>query len=181
MLRTDGKMRRYTIFLVVFIAASMGARQTYAQRQVIGDCPVVSVSCPDSDLGPTLTVNASVPGGDPKLTFKWTVSAGKITSGQGTPSISVDTSGLGGQSFTASVEVGGFDKACPNAASCSIIFCRMVKARKFDEYGASVAPLPVTHKKFHRRHQHRRQSTNQIVGRSFLPFACSIAVWQTAS
>src|SRR6266852_4594808 len=112
-------MRRYTVFLLVLIAASMGSGQTYAQRQGIGDCPTVLVSCPDSDTGSALTFNASI-AGDPsiKLTFKWTVSAGKITSGQGTPSISVDMSGAWGQSLTATVEVGGFDKACRREAFC---------------------------------------------------------------
>jgi hypothetical protein len=152
----DGNMRRYTVFLLVLIAASMGARQTYAQRQGIADCPTVLVYCPDSDVGSTLTVNANVTG-DPslKLTFKWTVSAGKTTSGQGTPSINVDTTGFGGQSFTATVEVGGFDKACPSEASCSVIVCRPDKARKFDEYGDSVTPLPGTQKRLHRRHRRR--------------------------
>ena len=138
----------------------MGAGQTYAQRQGIGDCPTVLVSCPDSDTVSALSFNANV-AGDPsiKLTFKWTVSAGKITRGQGTASITVDTSEFGGQSFTATVEVGGFDKACPGKASCSVIIEHLVKARKFDEYGDSIRPLPGTHKGLHRRVHRRRRVT----------------------
>src|SRR5260370_8976718 len=151
-------MRRYTVFLLVVSAASMGAGQTYAQRQGIGDCPTVLVSCPDSDTGSKTIFNANV-AGDPsiKLIFKWTVSAGKITSGQGTPSISVDMSGAWGQSLTATVEVVGFDKACPREASCSVpIIDQPDKARKFDEYGDSITPLPQTRKSLHRRHRRHR-------------------------
>ena len=154
----DGNMRRYTVFLLVLIAASMGSGQTYAQRQGIGDCPTVLVSCPDSDSGSTLILNANVAGDRSiKLTFKWTVSAGKITSGQGTPSISVDMSGAWGQSLTATVEVGGFDKACRREASCSTpIIDHPDKARKLDEYGDSITPLPRTRKSLHRRHRRHR-------------------------
>jgi hypothetical protein len=150
-------MKCYVVFLVILIAASMGARRTHAQGQRIGDCPVVLVSCPDSDTGPTLTFTANTVGGDPsiKLTFNWTLSAGKITSGQGTPSISVDTSGFEGQTFTATVEVGGFDKACANQASCSTRVCGLIVATKFDEYGDSISPLPRTPKRL-RRHRRRR-------------------------
>jgi hypothetical protein len=70
------------------------------------DCPQITVSCP-TDLvkaGDSVTFSANVSGGDPKVTptYNWSVSAGTITSGQGTPSITVDTAGLGGESITAS-------------------------------------------------------------------------------
>ncbi|HEX8494428.1 MAG TPA: hypothetical protein VF658_16410 [Pyrinomonadaceae bacterium] len=58
------------------------------------------------------------------LTYNWSISAGYITAGQGTPSITVDTSGLGGQTVTASVEVGGIPSSCVRVDSCSSISFR---------------------------------------------------------
>src|ERR1700730_7959655 len=131
-------MRRYTVFLLVLIAASIGAQRAYSQIPGIDDrCPTVVVTCPDSDIGPTLTFNANLGGVAPsaKLAFNWTVSKGKIASGQGTSSISVDISGVEGQSLTATVEVGGIPDACGNKASCATNVCAVVHALQFYEYG----------------------------------------------
>jgi hypothetical protein len=124
---------RYASMLLLFLVLSAGAERSYSQS-----CPVVTVACPDFNNGPTLTFSANIMTGDPsaKLTFNWTVSAGKIASGQGTASIIVDKSGGGGQSFTATVEVGGLPKSCGNQASCSVLPpCPAPTARKFDQYG----------------------------------------------
>ncbi|HKZ02916.1 MAG TPA: hypothetical protein VJ180_11780, partial [Pyrinomonadaceae bacterium] len=100
-------------------------------------CPTISVSCPaDVDQGTPITFTASVVGGTGTPTYNWTISAGTISSGQGTPTITVDTSTLGGQSVTATVELGGLDPACARTASCTTSV-RPPKpvAVKFDEYG----------------------------------------------
>ena len=99
-------------------------------------CPTVSVSCPaDVDLGAPITFTASI-GGDMNVTYNWTVSAGTISSGQGTSSITVDTAGLGGQSVTATVELGGLDPSCSRTASCTTsVKAPNPPAVKFDEYG----------------------------------------------
>jgi len=100
-------------------------------------CPTVNVSCPsDVDEGGAITFNASVnPGGS--LTYNWSVSAGTITGGQGTSSITVDTAGLGGQTVTATVEVGGLAAACTRTASCSTAVKTPIipTCTKVDEYG----------------------------------------------
>ena len=99
-------------------------------------CPTVSVSCPaDVDLGAPITFSAS--GAESMtVTYNWTVSAGTISSGQGTSSITVDTSGLGGQSVTATVELGGLDPSCSRTASCTTsVKAPNPPAVKFDEYG----------------------------------------------
>jgi hypothetical protein len=88
-------------------------------------CPVVSVSCPDA-VNPKqpITFQANVSGGDSEMkpTYTWSVTAGRIISGQGTPKITVDISNLGGQSVTATVSLGGMDPACSGTlASCTII------------------------------------------------------------
>jgi len=82
-------------------------------------CPTVNVSCPDSvDQGTPVTFTASFSGSG-SVTYNWSVSAGTISSGQGTSSITVDTTGLAGQTVTATVEVGGLDPNCTRTASCS--------------------------------------------------------------
>ena len=99
-------------------------------------CPTVSVSCPsDVDQGSPITFTASV-SGDMNVTYNWSVSAGTISSGQGTSSISVDTANLGGQTVTATVELGGLDPSCSRTASCTTsIRAPVPPAVKFDEYG----------------------------------------------
>src|SRR4029434_7755447 len=68
-------------------------------------CPVVSVSCPTAvEPNAPITFTASVSGGaaGATCTYNWSVSAGTISSGQGTSTITVDTNGVaGGQSVTA--------------------------------------------------------------------------------
>ena len=99
-------------------------------------CPVISVSCP-SDVDQGSPINFSASGaGDMNVTYNWSVSAGTISSGQGTSSITVDTTGLGGQTVTATVELGGLDPSCSRTASCTAgIKAPVPPAVKFDEYG----------------------------------------------
>jgi hypothetical protein len=99
-------------------------------------CPTVSVSCPTSvDLGSAITFSSSL-SSSANVTYNWSVSAGTISSGQGTSSITVDTAGLGGQTVTATVEVGGLDPACSRTASCSTsVTAPQAPPTKFDEYG----------------------------------------------
>jgi len=101
-------------------------------------CPTISSSCPSEvEQGAPISYTANVGAGTPPATtYNWTVSAGTITSGQGTPSITVSTDNLGGQSVTATLEVGGVDPSCGRTTSCTTA----VKgpppvSRKFDEYG----------------------------------------------
>ncbi|MGB8507046.1 MAG: hypothetical protein WCD76_01445, partial [Pyrinomonadaceae bacterium] len=102
-------------------------------------CPTISVSCPDTGtVGQPVTFTANVSGGDSNVTptFNWTVSAGTISSGQGTSSITVDTAGVaGGSTITATVDVGGYDRSCNATSSCTVNFPQIVSARKIDEYG----------------------------------------------
>jgi PKD domain-containing protein len=103
-------------------------------------CPNVAVSCPsDVEQGSPITFSATVQGGASSVTptYNWSVSAGTITSGQGTSSITVDTAGLGGQTVTATVEIGGYPPACAKTASCSaqVKVPPQINPIKFDEYG----------------------------------------------
>ena len=97
-------------------------------------CPTLNVSCPDSAQPGPVTFTANVSGGPGTQTYNWSVSAGTITSGQGTSSITVDAKG--GQTITATVELGGLDPNCGRTASCTTqIVTPPSLARKFDEYG----------------------------------------------
>jgi hypothetical protein len=102
-------------------------------------CPTLSVDCPSEvEDGAPATFTARFTQGTPVVseTYNWTVSAGTITSGQGTSSITVDTKGTGGQTITATVEVGGVDPTCNRTASCSTpVKTKPALPRKFDEYG----------------------------------------------
>ena len=98
-------------------------------------CPEVRLSCPDhaTEKAP-VTFTTSLSGGTPGIvpTYNWTISNGHIVSGQGTPSITVDTAGLAGQTITATVDVGGYGIPCP--ASCSVSLPIEEVSKKFDEY-----------------------------------------------
>jgi hypothetical protein len=103
-------------------------------------CPTLSVSCPTElvEVGQSATVTANVSGGDPNasITYNWTVSSGTISGGQGTPSITVDTSSLStGGTVTATVELGGVAPECQRTASCTFTVQQKAVPRKFDEYG----------------------------------------------
>jgi K319-like protein len=100
-------------------------------------CPTVNVSCPSEvDAGQPITFTASVTGeGAPTPTFNWSVSAGTISSGQGTSTITVDTTNVA-QSVTATVTVGGVDPSCNATSSCTTGVKPAIKPPvKFDEYG----------------------------------------------
>jgi len=100
-------------------------------------CPTVNVSCPDSvDQGQPITFTASF-NGSGNVTYNWSVSAGTISSGQGTSSISVDTAGIGGQTVTATVEIGGMAPECTRTASCTTSVKTPIQptCEKVDEYG----------------------------------------------
>lgn len=99
-------------------------------------CPSINISCPDTvRVGESITFRASVTNLATAITpvYQWTVSAGTITSGQGTPTITVDTTGLTGQAINARLSVGGFNLDC--SAQCTTQIPLQVEPRKFDEFG----------------------------------------------
>jgi hypothetical protein len=138
--KTSNKPRPIaTRCIAVLVLAAIGttAFPALAQEAAVS-CPTVTVSCPDSvRVGEELTYTASISGGDAEVqpTFNWTVSAGAISSGQGTSTIIVDTTGTGGQTITATVDVGGFPRECMTSNSCTTsVAAKSVPAAKFGEY-----------------------------------------------
>jgi len=125
------------IFLVVLIllATPIGAL-AFASQQ----CPIISVEAPAEEIEEgtplvfTAKLNAVVPTAKPQ--FKWTLSAGTITAGDGTAVITVDTAGLGGQDVTATVEGSGISTTCSMVATISVnVLTGPVCNLPFDQYG----------------------------------------------
>src|SRR5258706_16230745 len=87
----------YSRLLLLLLVIVAGAQRAFSQVQREALCPTISVDCPDSNDGPTVRFTARF-SPSAKTTIKWTVSTGKIISGQGTAVITVDTSGFEGQS-----------------------------------------------------------------------------------
>ena len=117
---------------MAFTSVPVVVRECAPPRPV---CPNVSIYCPDTvTLGQPVTFTAEATGGTPGITptFNWSVSAGTITGGQGTSSITVDTAGLGGQTITATVEVLGYNLTCK--AACTTQVPAVVEEKRFDEY-----------------------------------------------
>lgn len=99
-------------------------------------CPVISVSqLEPASMSQRRIYKANVQGGDAIVTpkYNWTVWEGKITSGQGTSEVSVETEG--DNSITVTVEVMGYAANCQNKASYTTIVERIL-SRKVDEYQA---------------------------------------------
>ncbi len=127
------------IAVMSFPLTGNGSLTAARQRRQNPPCPGVSVACPDMvTKGDRLRFSVEVKGGDQNVTptFNWTVSAGSISSGQGTTTIEVDTSELmDNGTVTATVDVGGFARDCYIAQSCTAMVEKKVEPRKLDEYG----------------------------------------------
>lgn len=130
------KPRMMTVVLLALAALAPAGPDAQAADSPVS-CPIITVSCPDQPAaaGP-VRFTANVIARDPSVTptFKWTVSGGKIISGQGTGEIAFEEDGRG--SYTATVDVGGYPSSCRTSASCSVIRCNFVSlTRKVVEYG----------------------------------------------
>jgi hypothetical protein len=105
-------------------------------------CPNISVSCPTPGApGAPATFSADISGGTPGRApaYNWTVTGGRIISGEGTSSITVDTTGLSGSELRATVEVAGFGPRC--SASCATAIPKPPPppppvGTPFDEFGS---------------------------------------------
>ena len=101
-------------------------------------CPKLEVRTATQPIrdGTLLKFSVGVSGGDVKSTpvFSWTVSAGMISSGQGTATIDVDTTGAGAdKSIAASLLIIGFPPECSAEASATVPIAG--PAKKLDEFG----------------------------------------------
>ena len=121
-----------TLFHAVALTTLCGMLQTAA-----GQCPKIEISGNYSIMdGDVTSFSVSIDGGDVRFTpkFDWVVSAGKLKSGQGTSVIKIETTGTGGQTITATVEVGGLPEPCPKTSSISADVDKKPEATKVDEF-----------------------------------------------
>lgn len=126
-------MKLQIVFHVALLVVAFIHQGASAQDSQ-GICPIINVSTVEpASTGATLIYKANIQSGDSLVTpkFTWTVSAGKITSGQGTSEVTVDPEGA--NSITVTVEVTGYASSCPNKAAYTWVADR-VMSRKFDEY-----------------------------------------------
>lgn len=117
---------------MAFASAFVVIRECLPPRPV---CPSISRTCPDTvKVGTPVVFTAEATGGTPGVTptYQWTVTGGQITSGQGTTSITVDTTGMGGKTITANFDVLGYHKPCP--ASCTVSVLPDEPVKVFDVY-----------------------------------------------
>ena len=110
-----------------------------ADCEVECSCPTVSVDGPDATVQPgqSMTFTANVAGGSQEsVTYSWSVDQGTITSGQGTPSITVDTTGLTDTTVRATVTVGNLCATCTNnEASNTGVVAGIPQPREIDQFG----------------------------------------------
>lgn len=111
------------------------------ERIINCECARVDVSGPAgiTNPGDTMTFTANVTAGTYDPTYNWTVSAGTIVSGQGTPSITVQTTPeMAGTSVTATVDIGGApaECSCPVSDSETAGVAPRPEATLVDEFGA---------------------------------------------
>lgn len=112
-------VRATLFFLLAF--APLGSNADVSPNHQ-SSCPVIKIGCSSSKpcCGATYNFTANITGGyvDRKPTYKWSVSSGKITKGQGTGSIDVDVTCGDGKPITITVEIGNvIPDGCSSSAS----------------------------------------------------------------
>jgi len=83
-------------------------------------CPSISLQCPETNASPGDQLKFSASTSEAGASFHWTVTDGKIISGQDTSSILVDTTALEGRIITATVEMSSSGKRHTMTQSCSV-------------------------------------------------------------
>lgn len=125
-------MKRTSIILIIIISGCLGiAAQT-------PDCPKITITGPDgvTVAGDTMTFTANISPFDQNITldYNWTVSAGTIGTGQGTPSIIV-RSEMTASNVRATVKIGGFPVGCADTAFEEAGVSRTADYYPADEFG----------------------------------------------
>ncbi len=113
------------LFSTAFISLSflllVGAGWSSHPQEAQVKCPAVWVSCPSQRTLPIVfTVTISNAESNHTIKYYWTVTRGKIQSGQGTQTIEVYASPDDSKGLTATVELIGLAEGCANKASCSL-------------------------------------------------------------
>lgn len=138
----DGGLREEEIMELWIVprGAPAPAPRPTAQPDEVVYCPHVSVSGDMYALrgNKPLKFTAYVNSADPKanITLNWTVSAGRITSGQGTDTITVEVPESEYKKTTATVELSGLSDECANKASdTTVVGIVPYKVFELEEFG----------------------------------------------
>jgi hypothetical protein len=125
--------------IILFAIAFCIGTAAFAQEPA---CPVVTVSTSSESTpaGQDVSYTANVSGGGGDYTYNWSISAGSITSGQGTSSITVDSKGMANSSITATLEVGGMSRSCSNTSSATASISEEAKPIKPVKVKAKAKP-----------------------------------------
>jgi hypothetical protein len=97
------------------------APEAFIRYTVDWCCPPISMGCPSAALEGDQAVFTAVTHALWRRTYKWQVSAGRIVAGQGTPRITVDTTGAGGRQLKATVELHGGRNQGSTSSSCEVL------------------------------------------------------------
>lgn len=123
-------------------------------------CPQMSLTispAAEVEEGQPLTFTLNLSRGDARVApgFHWTISAGKIKTGQGTQVITVDTNGVGDKGLTATVEVKGYDPGCDREEAAVVKTHRKYQALRSEKTGSRWQGFgggqPLKLLRFHRR------------------------------
>jgi hypothetical protein len=97
-------------------------------------CPTVTMSATETSPDSPLIIEADVIGfahaNAQGITYNWTISAGRIINGQGTPRIKINKTELRGKTVGITLEVGGLSKNCVSLTPCEVTISRQGKASK---------------------------------------------------
>jgi hypothetical protein len=105
---TNVSLASFSAFAAIFLAQPICSGPTEQQPTTT----IITMECSPQPVsaGAPLECTASMNSAEAELPIRWRVTAGKIIKGQGTPSVTLDTTGLEDQSLTAIMELG--DKGC---------------------------------------------------------------------
>jgi hypothetical protein len=119
----------HSILITLLLATALSftalaSKPPAKSKNIHSKCPIITVSCPVTERPHTFTavlVDAESKGTIPgqNLEYHWTVSGGKIATGQGTFSITMDASSTDMRGITATVDVKGLAPECETKASCT--------------------------------------------------------------
>ncbi len=110
-----------SIYLLLTITSVLQVGNISVSAQTVPNCATISVTGPAGiiEAGDSMIFTLTVEGGSTdKIDYEWDVSSGTIVSGQGTPSITVQTDrSLAGSKVRASAHVKGLSAGCPSTIS----------------------------------------------------------------
>lgn len=141
MRRTKLTSHQFLFCFGLVVLSALANANSVKMAHPVDLCPQITIECvsPDGCRLPDFELKATVSGTRPtdKLTYKWSSNTGSIVSGQGTPSIKVESKEDDGQIITVTVEVDGLEGGCEKTASFSQLpLCGLApSSRLFDRYG----------------------------------------------